>query len=103
MCIFPPATSVLPRQTSCTTEWRPFQRVRDYLTAKENGAAFESTALDETSAAGGVWAALFLPSETEYGYMFVTWDGTTKDRVLIGAYHLDGYAKAKQDFAIRSG
>ena len=48
--------------------------------------------------------AVFAGRETEFGYMFVTWERDYEGTgVCNGGYFLDGYEAAKQDLAIRAG
>jgi len=105
MCIFP-GDLRSPEANELYHKVAPFSsEVREYLTAIERAPLLKATALDEDfRLLAGFGGTVLAGRETEYGYMFVTWERDYEGTgVLNGAYHLDGYAKAKQDFAIRSG
>ncbi|NNJ28582.1 hypothetical protein [Lacrimispora defluvii] len=105
MCIFPNDVRS-PEADELYHKVAPFSsEVREYLTAIERAPLLEATALDEDFRLLAEFkGAVLAGRETEYGYMFVTWERDYEGTgVLNGSYYLDGYAKAKQDFAIRSG
>ncbi len=105
MCIFPNDVRS-PEADELYHKVAPFSsEVREYLTAIDRASLLEATALDEDFRLLAEFnGAVLAGRETEYGYMFVTWERDYEGTgVLNGSYYLDGYAKAKQDFAIRSG
>lgn len=105
MCIFP-GDLRSPEADELYHKVAPFSReVREYLTAIERAPLLKATALDEDFRLLAEYnGAVFAGRETEYGYMFVTWERDYEGTgVSNGAYYLDGYAQAKQNFAIRSG
>lgn len=105
MCIFPNDVRS-PEADELYHKVAPFSReVREYLTAIERAPLLKATALDEDFRLLAEFnGAVFAGRETEYGYMFVTWERDYEGTgVSNGAYYLDGYKEAKQNFAIRSG
>ncbi len=105
MCIFP-GDLRSPEANELYHKAAPFSsEVREYLTAIERAPLLEATALDKDFRLLAEFNGTVLAGrETEYGYMFVTWERDYEGTgVLNGAYHLDGYRSAKQDFAIRAG
>ncbi|ACL20445.1 hypothetical protein Dhaf_2417 [Desulfitobacterium hafniense DCB-2] len=105
MCIFP-GDIRSPEASELYHKVAPFSmEVREYLTAIERAPLLEAEALDEDFRLLAEFNGTVLAGrETEYGYMFVTWQRDYKGTgVEDGEYYLDGYAAAKADFAIRSG
>lgn len=105
MCIFPDDFRS-PEADELYHKVAPFSRmVKEYMTAIERAPLLKATALDENFRQLAEFnGAVFAGRETEYGYMFVTWERDYEGTgVCNGGYYLDGYAAAKQDFAIRAG
>jgi hypothetical protein len=105
MCIFPDDLRS-PEADELYHKVAPFsQMVKEYLTAIERAPLLEATALDEDFRLLAEYnGAVFAVLETEYGYKFATWERDYEGTGLYnGGYYLDGYADAKQDFAIRAG
>ncbi|MPN14615.1 hypothetical protein SDC9_161942 [bioreactor metagenome] len=105
MCIFPNDLRS-PEADDLYDKVAPFSRmVKEYMTAIERAPILKATALDEDFRLLAEFnGTVFAGRETEFGYMFVTWERDYEGTgVCNGGYYLDGYKAAKQDFAIRAG
>ena len=83
------------------------QEVREYVTAVEQAPPLKATGLDNEFHRLArfnevVLAGRELPNN--HGYQFVTWGWNESQNSLYhGHYYEDDYARAKEDFAARSG
>ena len=83
------------------------QEVREYVTAVEQAPPLKATGLDNefhrlAKFNEVVLAGRELPND--HGYQFVTWGWNESQNSLYhGHYYEDDYARAKEDFAARSG
>lgn len=83
------------------------QTVREYMLAVEQAPPLEAEGLDGDFRLLAKFNGVVLAAEEMehgLGYKFVTWEQSYDGQNLWqGHYFIDGYEKAKQDFAVRSG
>lgn len=79
--------------------------VRDYMRAMEQAPELRAEGLESGyKLLADFGGSVLSGKQTRYGVNFVTWEwATDRTGVAHGHYHMEDYAAAKRDFAVRSG